>query len=297
MTTAPPSVDPAESTPDFGSDEMAKLLWLTETPGRAFIYLREVSETISSLFGQAESATQRDSLLHMFFVTMAMVDGMLSQKDPGFLEEFRNANRQSLKTYWVQESLVDGNVDGKTLVAVSRREIARHRMAANCEPIIPGAQPIPPISEGELEPLNAEIDRQRREATAGRVSQQGTQTVLLYRVPAFPESVGVSKVDPPVDGGAFFFDFSAPVRVTKSFLGKRNSRLGTDIELQAPIIHQGQSVSDPNRFSITVYPRDPRFSQIRTLWKESYPSPAQPTGTVVSGLKVLVDFYTQFPDG
>jgi hypothetical protein len=85
--------------------------------------------------------------------------------------------------------------------------------------------------------------------------------------------------------------------VTKSFLGKRNSRLGTDIELRAPIIHQGQNASDPNRFSIAVYPPDPRFSQIRTLWKERYPAPAKPTATVVSGLKVLVDFYTQFPDG
>jgi hypothetical protein len=295
MTTAPPSVDPAEGTPDFGSDEMAKLLWLTETPGRAFIYLREVSETISSLFGQAESATKRDSLLHMFFVTMAMVDGMLSQSDPAFLEEFRNANRQSLNTYWIQESVLDGNVDGKTLVAVSRREMARHRMAANCEPMVPGAQPVPSISERELEPLNAEIDRQRRDAAAGR--HQGTQTVLLYPVPGFPDAVGISRVDPPVDGGAFMLDFSAPLHVTKSFLGKRNSRLGTDIELQAPIIHQGQSASDPNRFSITVHPRDPRFSQIRTLWKERYPVAAKPTGTVVSGIKVLVDFYTQFPDG
>ena len=295
MTTAPPSVNPATGTPDFGSDEMAKLLWLTETPGRAFIYLREVSETISNLFGQAESATRRDSLLHMFFVTMAMVDGMLSKNDPGLLEEFRNANRQLLKNYWVHESLVGQNVDGKTLVAVSRREMARHRMAANCEPMIPGAQPIPPISEEELEPLNAEIDRQRRDAATGR--HQGTQTILLYPVPGFPEAIGVSRVDLPVEGGAFMLDFSAPLHVTKSFLGKRNSRFGTDIELLAPIIHQGQSASDPSRFSIPVQARDPRFSQIRTLWKDRYPAPAKPTATVVSGIKVLVDFYTQFPDG
>jgi len=294
MTTASPGIDPAESTPDVGSDEMAKLLWLTEKPGRAFMHLREVSDTISSLFGKAESAAQRDSLLHMFFVIMAAVDGMLSRNDPAFLDEFRNANRQSLKTYWVQESLVDGHVDGKTLVAVSRREKARHRMAANCEPMIPGRSPIASISERELLPLNAAIDRQRLEAAAGR--HQGTQTVLLYPVPGFPDAVGISRVDPPVEGGAFMLDFSAPLHVTKSFLGKRNSRFGTDIELRAPIIHQGQNADDPNRFSIPVQARDPRFSQIRTLWKERYPAAAKPTGNVVSGIKVLVDFYTQFPD-
>jgi hypothetical protein len=286
----------AESEPQFGSDEAARLYWLTETPGRAFSNLREISEKIGSLFDKAELAAQRDSLLNLFFVTMGFVDGMLRKGDPGYLDEFRNANRQMLKNFWIRESLIGKNVDGKTLVAVSRREIARHRMASDCTPTTPGAEPVPPISERELGALNAEVDRQRRDAAAG-VRQQGTQTVLLYRVPAFPESVGVSKVDAPVDGGAFFLDFSRPIHVTKRFLGKRNSRLGTAIELRAPVLHQEQSASDTNRFSIIVHSRDPRFAQVRALWNERYPSAARPTDTVVPGLKLLIDFHTQFPDG
>jgi hypothetical protein len=293
MTTPPPSV---ESLPNFGSDEAAKLYWLTETPGRAFIYLREVSETISSLFGKATSAAQRDTLLHLFFATMGVVDGMVTRGNPGFLEEFRNANKQNLKIYWFQESTVDGNIDGKTLVAVSRREKARSRMAANGDPIPPGAPPGPHISDQDLDRLNADIDQERREAMAGRVPQPGSKRVLLYRVPAFPQRVAVSKVEPPVEAGAFFFDCNRPLQVTKSFFGKRNTQLGTAIELRAPVIHQGQSASDADRFIITVDRRDPQFSQIIRLWKDSPATVATSTSTAVSGLKLLVDFYTQFPD-
>lgn len=295
MTSTPPNTDGADGIPDFGTDEMAKLLWLTEKPVRAFMYLSKVSESISHLFGQAESAAQRDSLLHMFFTTMALVDGMLTQNNPGMLEEFRAANLQSLKTYWIQESLINENVDGKTLVAVSRREQARQRMTAHCEPIIPGAVPLSSVSERDLAVLNAQIDRERREASAGRTHPR-VQTVLLYTVPDFPDEVGVSKVDPPVEDGAFLLDFSTPLRLTRSFFGKRNPRIGAAVDLQVPILHQGQRVSDQNRFMIRVDSRDPRFSQIRALWKKRYPASLTPKASAVSGIKVLVDFYTQFPD-
>lgn len=296
MSSATPNhSDQADGIPDFGTDEMAKLLWLTEKPGRAFLYLGKVSESISRLFGQAESAAQRDSLLHMFSTTMAMVDEMLSKTKPGMLEEFRAANYKSLKTYWIQESLVNENVDGKTLVAVSRREQARQRMAANCEPILPGTAPLPSVSEQDLAVLNAAIDHERREASAGRAPTR-TQTVLLYPVPGLPKKVGVSKVDPPVEGGAFCLDFSVPLQLTRRFFGKRTRRIGAPVELQAPVIHQGQRASDQSRFMITVDSRDPRFSEIRTLWKKRYPTSPTPPATAVSGIKVLVDFYTQFPD-
>jgi hypothetical protein len=287
----------AESELQFGSDEAGRLYWLIETPARAFLNLREVSDKIGSLFVKAESSAQRDSLLHVFAVVMVAVDGIVANNNPGILEEFRNANRQLLKNLWISESLVGEHVDGKTLVAVSRREIARHRMAADCTPITPGAEPIPPISERELEALNAEVDRQRRGAATGRVSQQGMQSILLYQVPGFPDQVGISKVSPPIVGGAFLLDFSRPTQAIKSLLGRRNSRLGTVIELHVPILHQGQSPSDTNRFVIGVHSRDPRFSPVRALWKERYPSAAKSPSSVVSGIKLLVDFHTQFPDG
>jgi hypothetical protein len=145
--------------------------------------------------------------------------------------------------------------------------------------------------------LNAEVDRQRREAAAGRIAQQGIQTILLYQAAGFPEQVAISKVSPPIDGGAFFLDFSRPIRAIRSFLGRRDGRFGTPIELHVPILHQGQNPDDTNRFAILVHSRDPRFSQVRALWKERYPSVAKSPTSVVSGIKLVVDFYTQFSDG
>jgi len=286
----------AENEPQFDSDEAERLYWLIETPARAFLNLREVSDKIGSLFGKAESAAKRDSLLHVFAVVMGAVDGIVANNNPGMLEKFRDANRRVLESFWIRESLVGQHVDGKTLVAVSRREIARHRMAANCAPITPGTEPMPSISERELEALNAEVDRQRSDAVTGRISQ-GMQTILLYQVPGFPEQVGISKVSPPVTGGAFFLDFSRPIQAVKKFLGKRNDRFGTVTELHVPILHQGQSPTDTNRLVIGVRSRDPCFSQIRDLWKEKYPSAASPPSSVASGIKQIVDFHTQFPDG
>jgi len=290
MTTTDPKLQ-------FSSDEAERLYWLTETPARAFINLPEVNKTIDSLFRKAESAAQRDSLLHMFAVVMGAVDGIVGKNNPGMLEEFRNANKQVLKNLWISESLIGKNVDGKTLVAVSRREIARHRMSADCTPITPGTEVIPPMPERELEALNAEVDRNRAEAATGRSSAQATQTILLYRVPGSPQDVGISKVSPPIDGGAFFCDFSRPIQTVRSFLGRRNARFGTAIELHVPILHQGQRPDDPNRFVIGVHASDPRFSEVRALWKERCPSAANPPRSVISGIKLLVDFHSQFPDG
>ncbi len=287
-----------EGEPQFGSDEAARLYWLTETPARAFVYLREVSEKISSLFGKTESAAKRDSLLHMFIVTMRIIDGMVAKNNPGILEEFRNANRQMLKSFWVQESVVGEHFDGKTCVALVRREIARHRMATDGTPIIPGSEPISSISERELDTLNAEVDRQRREAAAGRIDGRGTQTILLYQAPGFPGQVAISKVDPPVDGGAFFLDFSRPIQVIKSFLGRRNRQFGTAIELHVPIVHQRQNSKDTSDlFVIGIHSGDPRFSQVRALWKERYLSAANSPSSAVPGVKVIADLYAQFPDG
>lgn len=287
----------AESDLEFGSDVAERLYWLIETPARALTNLPEVNSKIGTLFDRAESAAQRDSLLHVFAVVMGSIDGMVAENNPALLEEFRNANRQLFKNFWISESLIGTNIDGRTLIAVCRREIARHRMAADCTPITPGAEPIPPISEADLGALNAEVDRQRREAAAGRIAQQGIQTILLYRAPGFPEQVAISKVSPPIDGGAFFLDFSRPIRAIRSFLGRRNGRFGTPIELHVPILHQGQNPDDTNRFAIMVHSRDPRFSQVRALWKERYPSVAKSPTSVVSGIKLVVDFYTQFSDG
>ena len=41
----------------------------------------------------------------------------------------------------------------------------------------------------------------------------GSMTVLLYELASHPGEVGISKIDPPLADGAFFLDFSRPLRV------------------------------------------------------------------------------------
>lgn len=123
------------------------------------------------------------------------------------------------------------------------------------------------------------------------------QTILLYEVPGIPGQVGIGKVSPPVSGGAFLLDFSRPVQAIRSAFGRRNKRIGMITELHVPILHQGQSPDDTNRFTIGVNSSDPGFSQVRALWKARYPSPARFPRSAASGIKLIVDFHSQFPDG
>lgn len=136
-----------------------------------------------------------------------------------------------------------------------------------------------------------------------KVCSEGTMTVLLYELSSHPGEVGISKIDPPVVGGAFFLDFSQPLRViTRQCFGIANSWIGNATELGVPVVHQlgvpiVHSGERTSNFMVYVHRTDPRFACIQTLWKSRYPSAQTAPGIADAGLKIIADFAVQFPEG
>jgi TPR repeat protein len=131
----------------------------------------------------------------------------------------------------------------------------------------------------------------------------GSMTVLLYELASHPGEVGISKIDPPVVDGAFFLDFSQPLRViTRQCFGISNSWVGNVTELGVPVLHQlgvpvvheGVRSGD---FLVYMHRTDPRFSDIRALWRTRHPSNRAARGVADAGFKIIADFAVQFPQG
>jgi len=131
----------------------------------------------------------------------------------------------------------------------------------------------------------------------------GSMTVLLYELASHPGEVGISKIDPPVVDGAFFLDFSQPLRViTRQCFGISNSWVGNVTELGVPVVHQlgvpvvheGVRSGD---FLVYMHRTDPRFSDIRALWRTRHQSNRTARGVADAGFKIIADFAVQFPQG
>jgi TPR repeat protein len=132
---------------------------------------------------------------------------------------------------------------------------------------------------------------------------RGSMTVLLYELASHPGEVGISKIDPPVVDVAFFLDFSRPLRIiTRRCFGISNNSVGSVTELGVPvvhqlgvpIVHQGARGDD---FVVYMHRTDPRFSDIRALWKARHPSDRAAPEVAGAGLKIIADFAVQFPQG
>ena len=108
----------------------------------------------------------------------------------------------------------------------------------------------------------------------------------------FPNQIAVTKVGAVVTGGAFFLDFSRPLRHVR-WLGVVNRWLGFTIGVFVPVVHEGEQVG---RFVIGVERSDPQFADLGALWRLHYPSKRSPPTKVVDGLKVIADFHEQFPE-
>lgn len=128
-------------------------------------------------------------------------------------------------------------------------------------------------------------------------------TVFLYELASHPGEVGISKIDPPVVDGAFFLDFSRPLRViARRCFGVSNIWIGRATELGVPVVHQlgvpvvheGVRAGD---FLVYMHRTDPRFSDIRALWRTRHPSNRTAPGVAGAGFKIIADFAVQFPQG
>lgn len=63
--------------------------------------------------------------------------------------------------------------------------------------------------------------------------------LLLMQLGAHPQEIAATKRDECLDGGAFFLDFTRPLRRERWFLAW-NERVGPVWALHVPVIHQGR---------------------------------------------------------
>jgi len=117
-------------------------------------------------------------------------------------------------------------------------------------------------------------------------------TVHLFELDNHPNQIAVSKIDSFVVDGAFFLDFSRPIKVRRWF-GVPNHWFGFTVGLLVPVIHQGEQHGE---YVIGVHRSDPRFADLRVLWKAHYPLSKTPPTIVADGIKIITDFATQFPN-
>ncbi len=115
--------------------------------------------------------------------------------------------------------------------------------------------------------------------------------IQLFELPTYPKHIAVSEIGRLVTDGAFFLDFSRPIKVQRWFI-VRNRWIGFAVGLLVPVIHQGQEVGE---YVIGVDRSDTYFADLRALWKVRYPSKRIPPTTVADGLEIIGDFSRQFP--
>jgi TPR repeat protein len=158
-------------------------------------------------------------------------------------------------------------------------------------------------AENAAKATAATVSPPKASAASQQRFSQGSMTVLLYELTSHPGEVGISKIDPPVVDGAFFLDFSRPLRViTRRCLGISNIWIGTVTavgvpvvhQLGVPVVHEGVRAGD---FLVYMHRTDPRFSDIRALWRTRHPSNRAAPGVAGAGFKIIADFAVQFPQG
>ena len=124
-----------------------------------------------------------------------------------------------------------------------------------------------------------------------RYSIRPVARVRLLRHPDHPNRVAISDADSFVVDGIFFLDFTRPLEHRRWF-GIRNRFFGYLCGLLVPVVHQCESAGG---FVVGVHRSDPRFAELRALWKRHYPAKRILPTAPAEGLKIIADFAKQFP--
>jgi hypothetical protein len=115
--------------------------------------------------------------------------------------------------------------------------------------------------------------------------------LLLMQLGAHPEEIAVTQMEACREGGAFFLDFSRPLR-RERYLGIWNPWFGVTMSLRVPVVHQGEN---PGSRCIGVDRTDPYFRELQRLWQARFPQVRRPPLTTVDAPQVAADFVAQFP--
>jgi hypothetical protein len=116
--------------------------------------------------------------------------------------------------------------------------------------------------------------------------------LLLLQLGAHPTEIAATKLESCIEDGAFFLDFSRPLGKLR-WLGVWNTRVGVNISLLVPVIHQAEATGSR---SIAVDRGDPYFRELQRLWTERFPSRRPLAVSAASEAEIASNFATQFPN-
>lgn len=110
-------------------------------------------------------------------------------------------------------------------------------------------------------------------------------TPRLFRIDKYPRRVAICAAGSYVVGGAFFLDFSRPL-ILRRYLG-----VGHVAGIFVPVIHEGER---EGTYLVDVGRDNAYFEDVQELWRQRYPSPAQPPEYFHRKQDVLAHFAAQF---
>ena len=116
--------------------------------------------------------------------------------------------------------------------------------------------------------------------------------VQLFTHPDHPNRIAIRDTDSFVVDGTFFLDFTRPLEHRRNWFGMHNRFFGFPYGLLVPVVHQGESAGE---YVVGVHWSDPRFAELRALWKRHYPAKKILPAAPAEGLKIIADFARQFP--
>jgi hypothetical protein len=118
-----------------------------------------------------------------------------------------------------------------------------------------------------------------------------TMALQLLELPQFPGRIAATEMVSLVPEGVFFLDFTRPLE-THRWFGLRNHWIGPAIAIFFPVVHEGEREGG---YVVGVDRSSPYFEQLRSMWRQRYPSKGVAPSQAADPLKIVADFASQFP--
>jgi len=109
----------------------------------------------------------------------------------------------------------------------------------------------------------------------------------LIRLHTYPDRIAATKSGTVAPDGAFFLDFSRPLKSLRAFA------VGPVKGLLVPVVHQGEATGG---FAISVARGQAYFVDLPVLWAQHYPASQFDLREPADNLSIAADFARQFPE-
>ncbi len=113
----------------------------------------------------------------------------------------------------------------------------------------------------------------------------GSVSPRLFKIDKYPRRVAICVAESYVVGGAFFLDFSRPL-ILRRYLG-----VGPVAGIFVPVIHEGEREGS---YLVDMGCDNAYFDDVQELWRQRYPTLAQPPEYFHRKQDILAHFAAQF---